>query len=96
MSSARRLRPALLLLAALGLLSGLGFGGCAGGQSGAEDFCTDNQRDTNNPFATESTDEDSGVEDDDGGVPNELVAGDGPEVQSGPEQCPPPIEGDEY
>jgi len=90
----RRLRPALLLLAALGLqlLAGQG---CVGGQSGAEDFCGENKRDTNNPFATESTDdEDSGVEDDDGGAPNELVSDNGPEVQSGPEQCPPPGDGE--
>jgi len=81
----RRLRPALWLV-----VLALGFGGCVGGQSGAEDFCDENQRDTRNPFATQATDEDSGAEEDDAGVPNELVADDGPEAQSGPNQCPPP------
>jgi hypothetical protein len=87
------------LAAAWAFLAAVALFGCAGGQSGAEDFCSDGQRDrsdTGNPFASESADEDGGVEGEDGSVPNELVADDGPEVQSGPEQCPPPIEGEEY
>lgn len=84
-------------LAALALVAGLAFGGCAGGQSGAEDFCGESNRDMNT-FTTDAADEDGGVEDDadagDGG-PTELVA-DGPEANNAPILCAPPDEGAEY
>jgi hypothetical protein len=67
-------------------LAGLGFSGCAGGQSGSEGFCGENKRDTNT-FTTESTDEDGGVEDE-ADADTQFVADDhGPEAQNGPVQC---------
>ena len=79
---------ALSLWMALGLfaVAGVGFAGCAGGQSGTEGLCGDDgQRDVN-PFATESLDEDGGADDPDSGQ-KELVADDGPEIQNAPAQC---------
>jgi len=92
-----RARAALLLLAALSLCAGFG---CAGGQSGNEGLCGENQRDNRIPddatLVAESADEDGGEDDDaDGGV-NQFATDDRPETASGPSSCPPPPDGDEY
>jgi hypothetical protein len=79
----------LVALVVLGL-SSLGWAGCAGGQSGTECNTGDSNRDVN-PFNTEATDEDGGV-DDGGDAEISFVGDDGPEAQSDPIQCLPGAE----
>lgn len=95
------MRPALLsALGLLGLLAAVSWAGCAGGQSGAEDFCGESpidDGDTNDTRIAEvADDEDGGVEDDADAGPASLAAGSGPEMNSDAKQCILPDEGNEY